>query len=196
MGDFNSRTCDSNDYVLNDNGVEYMPLPSDYCPDFEEIPRVSKYNGVCNSNGVKLLEWCRETGVRIVNGRVGSDKNVGQFTCVNFQGRSLVDYILASKPMFNLFDTFIVDAPSVYSDHGIISLTLSLDFERFTIESNEVPQFKFVWQSDKESDFVEKLTCDKTVEKVDTFERKILYCSNVNTDFINDSVLEFPNVIK
>ena len=62
------------------------------------------------------------------------------------------------------------------------SLTLSLVFECFTIESNEVPQFKFVWQSDKESDFVEKITCDKTVEKVDTFERKILNCSNVNTN--------------
>ena len=142
----------------------------------------------CNSNGVKLLELCRETGVRIVNGRVGSDKNVGQYTCVNFQGRSLVDYILASKPMFNLFDTFIIHDPSVYSDHCMLSLTLSLVFERFTIESNEVPQFKFVWQSDKESDFVEKLTCDKTVKKLDTFERKILNCSNVNTVFIKARV--------
>ena len=183
---------DSNDSVLNDNGVEYMPLPSDYCPDFEEISRVSKDNSVCNSNGVKLLELCRETGVRIVNGRVGSDKNVGQFTCVNFQGRSLLDYILSPKPMFNLFDTFIVHDPSVYSDHCMLSLTLSLVFERFTIESNEVPQFKCVWQ---ETDFVEKLTCDKMVEKLATFERKILNCSNVNTDFINDIVLEFTNVI-
>ena len=49
--------------------------------------------------------------------------------------------------------------------------------------------------SDKESDFVEKLTCDETVEKLDTVERKTLNCSNVNTDFINDIVLEFTNVI-
>ena len=90
--------------------------------------------------------------------------------------------------MFNLFDTLIVHDPSVYSDHCMLSLTLSLVFERFTIESNEVPQFKFVWQSDKESDFVEKLTCDKTVEKLDTFERKILNCSNVNTVFIKARV--------
>ena len=74
-------------------------------------------------------------------------------------------------------------------------LFLSVDFERFTIESNEVPQFKFDWQYDKHSDFVEQITCDETVEKLNTVERNILNCSNVNTDFINDIVLEFTNVI-
>ena len=97
-------------------------------------------------------------------------------------------YLLTSKPILNLFN------PCVYSDHCILSLTLLLDFERFTIESNEVTQFKFVWQSDKESDFVKTFTCEETVEKLDTDERKILNFSNVNTDFINDIVLEFTNV--
>ena len=105
-----------------------------------------------------------------------------------------MDYILASKPMFNVFDTLTVHDPSVYSDHGVSSPTVSLEFERFTIESNEVLQFKFVWQSDKESDFVEKLTRDETVRKLDTVETMIVNCSNVNTDFVNDIVLEITNV--
>ena len=76
------------------------------------------------------------------------------------QGRSLVDYLLTSKPMLNLFN------PCVYSDHCMLSLTLSLDFQRFTIESNEVTQFKFVRQSDKESEFVKTYTCDSNYPNI------------------------------
>ena len=117
--------------MLNDNYMGCMPLPADYCPDFKQMPRVSKDNSVCNSDGLNILELCR-----IVNDRMVSDKKVGQFTCVDFQVCSVADYRLASKPMFTMFDTFKVHDLSVYSDHYMLSLTSTSgqDFEHLTTE--------------------------------------------------------------
>ena len=59
-----------------------MPLPTGYCSDCDELPRSST-----NNNGLKLFELC--SGIRIVNGKVGSDRKVGQFRCASFQGQRL-----------------------------------------------------------------------------------------------------------
>ena len=81
---------------------------------------------------------------------MASDKNLGQFTCVNFQGCSVVDYVLASKPMY-MFDIFKVHDLSVYSDYCMLSLTSTLaqDFEHFTTEHQSSSRSKFIWQNDK-----------------------------------------------
>ena len=38
---------------------------------------------------------CVTTGLRIINGRYGSDANVGTFTCITDRSASSIDYILA-----------------------------------------------------------------------------------------------------
>ena len=38
---------------------------------------------------------CINTGLRIVNGRYGSDTNVGTLTCITDRSASTIDYILA-----------------------------------------------------------------------------------------------------
>ena len=39
-----------------------------------------------NKNGVCLIELCRHFDLKIVNGRFGSDKGTGAFTCVTANG--------------------------------------------------------------------------------------------------------------
>ena len=63
--------------------------------------------------------------------RVGFDKNVGKFTYVSFYGRSLGDYVLASKDMLSLFDNFTLHESSVYPDHCTLSTTLSVESESY-----------------------------------------------------------------
>ena len=93
-GDFNARTGTLPDYIVNDT-VDYFPLPDDYqVDDIGETKRSSKDNKHPNAQGNALLQFCKMHGHRIVNGRTGSDKGVGEFTCINIQGKSVVDYVI------------------------------------------------------------------------------------------------------
>ena len=61
-----------------------MFLPDDYVHD-EHLPSTSQDKTV-NEYGKLLLEVCKATGMRLVNGRCGADNNIGKLTCVNVQG--------------------------------------------------------------------------------------------------------------
>ena len=78
MGDFNSRTGASADYIVNDN-VTHVQMPSLYIPDTDVLPRVSQDMKQCKY-GSDLLEMCKTTGLKIANGRTLGD-SIGQFTC-------------------------------------------------------------------------------------------------------------------
>ena len=72
-GDFNSRTSNYPDFVTDDDTVHISVLPDDYVSD-TQLPRFSEDEGHSNSNGHLLLDFCKQTGLRIMNGRVGNDK--------------------------------------------------------------------------------------------------------------------------
>ena len=72
------------------------------------LERVSK-DCKTNKSGDKLIEICKDFDLRILDGRFGSDKGVGDFTCVSNNGNSSVDYIIMSSCLLpNLID-FTVD---------------------------------------------------------------------------------------
>ena len=50
-------------------------LPDEYIPD-NYLPRFSEDRGHVNNNGLLLLEFCKQTGLRIMIGRVGEDKGL------------------------------------------------------------------------------------------------------------------------
>ena len=64
-GDFNSRTGTEHDFVILDNSNNDM-LPDDYVPD-EFLARFT-YDKTINTNGRKLLDFCKQNGLRICNG--------------------------------------------------------------------------------------------------------------------------------
>ena len=57
------------DFVADDDPVHMAVLPDEYIPDVE-LPRFSEVKGHVNNNGLLWLEFCKQTGLRIVNGRV------------------------------------------------------------------------------------------------------------------------------
>ena len=42
-----------------------------------------------NNNGRQLLDLCKTTNIIIVNRRMGSDRNIGEHTRLNYNGRKL-----------------------------------------------------------------------------------------------------------
>ena len=73
-----------------------------------------------------LLDFCKQTPLRIVNGRFGSDKLIGSYTCTTSKGQSLVDYVLASRSVLTKIESFDVGEPNILSDHHLISISLSM----------------------------------------------------------------------
>ena len=87
-----SRTSSKSDYVEADEVTHMSVLPDDYISD-TQMPRFSEDEGHINSNGLLLLDFCKQTSLRIMNGRVGNDKGLGKFTFVGSRGSSVVDYV-------------------------------------------------------------------------------------------------------
>ena len=120
-GDLNARTSVLPDYNEHDLNV-FVPLPTEYRPDYR-WPRCNTDHTI-NTYGKELLNLCVSSNLRIVNGRIGRDKDVGAFTCYTPRGSSVVDYFVASNHFFeSIFDLSIGDL-TVYSDHCPIILDI------------------------------------------------------------------------
>ena len=100
------------DYISDDDSRHMYPLPEDYTAD-EQLPR-NNTDAVVNSNGRLLVDSCKETGLRIANGRVGQDANIGECTYMDRNGSSLIDYILMSQNMLDMFSSFHVCTPNIF----------------------------------------------------------------------------------
>ena len=124
-GDFNARTSDLADYVQDDTAVHILVPPDDYSTDLP-LKRVSEDKGF-NRYGSELLDFCKQTGLRILNGRARVDGNIGKCTYVGSTGRSLVDYVIVSQEIFSLVDNLSVSDPNILSDHCIVNFSLCSD---------------------------------------------------------------------
>ena len=148
-GDLNARTKDLPDMVVDDNSI-HLPLPDDYILD-EFIPSTSQDKNM-NSNGTLLLEFCKQTNMRILNGRHGSDKGVGKFTCHTHRGQSVVDYVLVSTDILPLICSFDIGEPNILSDHSILHVSIwsKSQFADNTPSDEENAtfiQYKYAWDS-------------------------------------------------
>ena len=101
IGDFNSRTGQSPDYVLNDstylnNFSDNYILPINYSVD--QILKRNNQDQICNAQGTNLLHLCIAAKLRILNGRYVGD-SLGYFTCLTANGCSSVDYSIVSESL-------------------------------------------------------------------------------------------------
>ena len=104
--------------MVDDHATHKHILPDDYVSD-QEIPRKSQDN-IVNSNGQLLLDILKQSGLRIANGRVCEDKQIGAYTFVGSRGSSLVDYCIVNTELLSDFSSFYVHDPNMLSDHCLI----------------------------------------------------------------------------
>ena len=103
MGDFNSRVKNLPDFVQID---KHMCDVYGLYDLYEEITNVLKYfesyyipldrnntDNTVNSYGYKLLDFCKNNNIFILNGRLGTDHSQPSLTCKN---SSTVDFFLSS----------------------------------------------------------------------------------------------------
>lgn len=202
-GDLNAHTSDLPDFVANDTFNENL-LPEDYISD-SHITRCSQDKGRVNNNGLILLDLCKQTGMRIVNGRFDKDL-MGRYTHVGARGSSVVDYVLTTQAMLNNIQSFSVGEPNIMSDHCIVNFSLSFckpneihseaNTSTAPCSNNEQnpTDSKYVWKSEKKNTFCEKLSNDYILSKLTQFNNSTLNAKS--TDDIDKCVTELSNIIE
>ena len=153
-----------------DNASEYLPLDVDYNVDTQyDVPPRTNQDNVTNNYGRQLLDICKVTGLRIINGRYHNDAHIGRFTCHTANdGHSTVDYLLARPDDIPLVRDFCVEDMSVVSrDHCPLTFTLTVycsnQPERTSISTAD---YRYVWSRDKLNIYRDNLMSDDIVQSL------------------------------
>ena len=197
-GDKNAHTSTLQDYLENDSFV--ADLTGCIILDEEESPEeLFKSNPNCtpcrynqdkmnvNSTGRNLISFCKTEKFKIVNGRVGSDKFLGNPT--NFKGQpSVTDYVIACDDMFKRIVNFEVDVfdPNMSDVHAPISVSFHLDDLKASdnislsddreedYEYEDAPNMKFAWNNNIKAEFIKSSLKDidlqNLLHKMDSLE--------------------------
>jgi len=125
-GDFNARTAEEPDFLRMAELQPFLPntLDDDDLPD--DIPhRRNCDQGTPGSQnwGPVLLEFCQQANLLILNGSTPGDE-YGQFTFQTEQGRSTIDYFIASAQCMTAVQSLrVLDEAGRYrSDHNPLFL--------------------------------------------------------------------------
>ena len=152
-GDFNSRTNTEPDYPEGD-GYNELDSVLDLPVTLNEnrpIKRNNKDTHTIDKRGRNLIQFCKITHTRIINGRILGD-TYGNFTCYSHNGSpSTIDYMLVSENLLNDVNYFHVNDLNVHSIHCPISMSFSTGFKNVkpnfvgTSMTEELSSCKFVW---------------------------------------------------
>ena len=193
-GDFNSRIGQECDYVTNDSNLHVNVLPDDYVCD-QEIPRKSQ-DTIVNLNGYLLLDFLKQSGLRIANGRVCEDKNVGAFTYVGARGSSLVDYCIVNPEILSEFLSFYIHDPHILSDHCLVEFSLSFNYT-FETEDNSGDDSSgfthFKWDNAHKEEYKIALNSEDVKDCLSALASDV-YDASCEND-INSSISSFSDVI-
>lgn len=173
-GDFNARIGEmsENDIVVSLNNEVYVER--EYNDE-----RTSK-DKIVNARGRKILDFCSTSGMYIANGRLGEDKNLGEFTCVTSRGSSVVDYLMMNEMTYSRITDFRVDEPYL-SDHCPLFFKVQVMNKvcrMGPIRPNDLPKMptRIVWDDTKQNAFTQSLHQHSSLNDV------IQLCNTGNVD--------------
>ena len=180
IGDFNARSSNLKDFVNVKNCViEGAGLPGemgDLVYDEEKLlasgiqPYRANQDTKSDNNGHKLVDLCQNTGLLIVNGRMGNDQNLEGTTCKGVSTVSTINYIIGSPAIFPYFTNMLIDTfdPLLSDVHNPVCLEMAKvnigpgsevtttknipqadSSHNKTNKANNSPTYKPTWEGDK-----------------------------------------------
>lgn len=183
LGDYNSRTGDLDDFLSQEiNKQKFQDLGLE----------TERYNcdKKVDSNGRSLIKMCNDLSLCILNGRFGSDRNVGQCTCVKSVGQSLIDYAIVSSSLFPSVSNFWIDEYDSCMSDVHLPVCFKINIEHQVKKSQQIfdqnfesLEFKSSWKNEKKSDYQQAFSPYKIFE----LNRKIL---SLNITAINQETID------
>jgi len=188
-GDLNARVGKNrHDFVPNDRQIDYLDGDI-YIPD-DPPPRASMDTGT-NAHGLRLLDLCKATSMRIANGRLDGDLS-GSFTYMNTNGASVIDYLLIPEHDFNIIKDFKVKSFNEWSDHAPLFFKISCHKEENMSDVEDSGTRNcYEWNDTLKEAFRSNL-----ISKLTSFNQVIHRVNIGNKDSVNDCVNEFTDILR
>ena len=131
--DFNARIGNLSD-KLDVLGHDNLSIPIG--DKFPEIPKRHNCDCVVNSHGEKVIQFCKNYDLKIMNGRTKGDV-IGNFTHLNVNGgNSTIDYSVCNHNAYTFLENFIVLPMNEISDHSKIITYLKTDSPKKEVQDN------------------------------------------------------------
>ena len=113
-----------------------------------------------------LLDLCKQTGLRIFNGRMGDGSSIGHCTYVGSSGSSVIDVICLTN-LLPYISLFCIDDPNILTDYCLIYFTFQFDKDlpgsQSTTSHYEKVHFKYKWNSYLKDEYLIDLSSDETL---------------------------------
>ena len=161
-----------------------------------QVP-LARVNSDLNVNvyGNQLINFCKNTDLFILNGRLGDDNK--KFTC---KDKSVVDYFLSMANMFSYLQNFsIFEFSNLYSDaHCALSINLNVNFKndhpKISTEAVNTVKTK-LWNTDKADQFVQNIDID-AVTIIDKKLDMLLETDEISQSDVDCVVNDIGNIFK
>ena len=203
-GDLNARTSIEPDYIVNNKNP--LDLASaHFSPDTDtsihKFTRCSRDQAIpnCNSNGKQLINLCKEFDLRILNGRCLGD-SMGQYTCFNWNGCSVVDYCVASDELLNDVLSFQVMPLTELSKHCLIWFALKTRSNILTPLQNNVHllndmPISYKWNALLKEKFLKSLSNPNSLKNIATFNEQSFNQGKPNMSDINFVTTQLTSIL-
>lgn len=163
IGDLNARCGNRSDFIQKDTDFnKYIHvMDTDLNCVLNNMPHRFSMDETVNTSGLKLLDICKCSTLKIVNGRCGNNAGIGSHTNISSNGNSLIDYVLCSCDLFPLIKDFIVHDLYTFSTHVPLQVSFSVacvqeqpytgfiaDEGKIRFNMNKVQEFRDVMNSE------------------------------------------------
>jgi hypothetical protein len=168
QGDFNAYTNTKHDFVFFDVFSRSNTHDVHYAYD-QNSPRNNLDPKLINKSGKLLLTLCKESGLRILNGRTIGNLQ-GRHTCITYNGCSTVDYMLVSNELISKTGYFEVQDYTCLSNHCIISCSLlvSFNYSGHQCQLDPLPT-KFVWTQEAINNYIQNINSSESKNVIQRF---------------------------
>jgi hypothetical protein len=194
-GDLNAKTNTMRDYVTDD-GDSHTPINDStlYIHD-SHMDRQNQDPHAVDAQGKKLLELCKSSRIRILNGRTNGDRTgkLTRYPDTLRESPSTLDYVLSDCEILCKIKSLTILPHFGVSDHECLSVSINTKFtcvcETDNTIVNKVIPTKYV----ETSLFTKRLKSREGKEKINNFLAKHKVVAHV--DDINGMCLDFADLM-
>ena len=152
---------------------------------------------VCNHYGKKLLDLCKHCNIFILNGRAGTDKEIGKLTCKN---TSIVDYCIGNLEFLKLVSEFLIlDYSTILSDvHNPLAVCLCTNSLKEANSEQGVNDIELVreipgrWDDSCKDLFINNILNQE--REIENIIDRLKHDSRDDMSFVNEIIMELCDI--